>query len=273
MESEIRHRVLIVDDEAKVATAISRVLKMEQIDTVTVDSGEEGLEIMKTTVRPFSLIIADQRMPGIKGTQFFEEAKTLSPDTVRFLITGYSQMETILQAVNRGAVQKYITKPWDHDELIASVQSGLRLYERFQENEKLLLLAKKQNKQLYDLSCELMELTTDHNKKLKILDREIEALKKISPRQTEDERKEDVLDRLAGEIEKALAEELDQDHLDRLFYDTVEALFQDFNDLAQRNGFEMPDPAPEDTQESDKGLIPNDSTNATSPSQGLNRDE
>lgn len=273
MESEFGHRVLIVDDEAKVAKAISRILEMEKIETVTVDNGKDGLEKIKTATKPFSLIIADQRMPGIKGTQFFEAAKSISPDTVRFLITGYSEMETILLAVNRGSVQKYITKPWDHDELIAAVQSGLRLYEQFQENEKLLVLAKKQNKQLYELNCELMEMTTDQNRKLKILDVEIEMLRKSTGQGKEDEEKEEKpdlgLDLLTQEIGKALGETPDQDGLDRLFYDTVDALFQDFNDLAQRNGFEMPEPVPEKSSDNEGG---NQNGSSTEP-EGLNQDE
>ena len=277
MESELGHRVLIVDDEAQVAKSISRILEMEKIETVAAISGSEGLEKIKTAPRPFSLIIADQRMPGMKGTQFLEEAKNISPDTVRFLITGYSQMETILHAVNRGAVQKYITKPWDPDELLSTIQSGIQLYEQLQENEKLLALAKRQNKQLYELNCELMELTKDHNKKLKVLDAEIELLKEKNGRgegKESGEKEEKGLDLLAQEVEKALGETPDQDALDTLFFHTVEKLFHDFNDLAQRNGFEMPEPMPKDWENSlANGVNHDDLTQETPKSEGLNPDE
>ncbi|WP_022667585.1 response regulator [Desulfospira joergensenii] len=282
MEAEFNHRVLIVDDEARVAKAISRILEMEKIETVTVDSGNEGLKKIKSADKPFSLIIADQRMPGMKGTQFLEQAKSISPDTVRFLITGYSEMQTILHAVNKGSVQKYIAKPWEHDELLAAIQSGLRFYEQSQENERLLVLAKKQNKQLYDLNCELMELTTDHNKKLKALDAEIEVLKKNISETREKKQEEEKgegnssgPDLMAEDILNALGQTPDQDRFDLLFLHTLETLFRDFNDLAQRNGFEMPEPGPEDAeeQEDDGTDEPEKASHDDTEPEGLKQDE
>ncbi len=241
MEPKQKHRVLIVDDEAKVAKAIGRILEMEDIETVSAESGEKGLDAIRNAATPFSLIISDQRMPGMEGTQFLEQAKQIAPDAIRFLITGYSQMQTIIHAVNKGAVQRYISKPWDHDELLNSVLDGINLYEQLQENEKLIGLAKRQNKQLYDLNCELMELTTGHNNKLKTLDLDIKALKekKLPPQEKASGDPAVLSEKLAKIILDSLGDAPDQQGLDGLFSDTLEALFLEFNDLAQRNGFEL----------------------------------
>jgi DNA-binding NtrC family response regulator len=148
MISGYQHRVLVVDDEAPIGKAIGRLLEIEKLEYVYVNSGESALESLKKAAQPFSLIISDQRMPGMPGTQFLEHAKRLNPETIRFLITGHSDMQTIINAVNKGAVQRYIAKPWKNDEMVQAIQYGIGQYERFLEDKALITLAKKQNAKL-----------------------------------------------------------------------------------------------------------------------------
>ena len=152
------HKVLVVDDEAAVGRAIGRILKSQKLLFSIVRSGEEGVAALKETDRPFSLIISDQRMQGMPGTEFLAQARKISPNTIRFLMTGYSEMDTIIKAVNQGAVQYYIEKPWQPKDLVTTIQTGVRLYDRHLESQHLFGLAKKQTARLYELNRELMEI-------------------------------------------------------------------------------------------------------------------
>ena len=171
------HRVLVVDDETPVCKAIGRVLDREGLSYTLCASGEEGIKAMKDAGQPFSLILSDQRMPGMAGTEFLAQAKALSPDTVRYLITGYSEMETIIQAVNQGSVQRFISKPWNNRELRQAIQEGIAQYEQHLDSEKLFILAKQQNTKLYDLNCQLVEETRHLDTQRNSLSKEISVLK------------------------------------------------------------------------------------------------
>jgi len=239
MTSAYPHKVLVVDDEPQVGKALRRLLEMEKLESVCADSGESALEILKSATQPFSLIISDQKMPGMEGTQFLEHSKTLHPETIRFLITGYSQMETIINAVNKGAVQRYISKPWNNDELLVAIRSGIEQYERFLENKALITLAKKQNATLYELNCELMETAKTHDKERIAIDAQIESidaqLKGLTSHQAPDPA--GIMDQLQATL--APLGKQGQKMLNDLCLKTITALFKDFNNLALGNGFEM----------------------------------
>jgi response regulator RpfG family c-di-GMP phosphodiesterase len=242
MISDYPHKVLVVDDEPQVGKALRRLLGMEKLESIYANSGESALEILKSAPQPFSLIISDQKMPGMEGTKFLEHAKTLHPETIRFLITGYSQMETIINAVNKGAVQRYISKPWDNDELLAAIRSGIEQYKRFLENKVLITLAKKQNTTLYELNCELMETAKAHDKERIAIDAQIESIdtqiKGLNLHQAQGPA--EIIDQLQASL--APLGEQGQEMLNDLYSKTITALFNDFNDLALGNGFEMPPP-------------------------------
>jgi response regulator RpfG family c-di-GMP phosphodiesterase len=242
MISDYQHRVLVVDDQEQIGKTICRLLEMKNLESVYVDSGEAALAHLKTEGQPFSLIISDQRMPGMQGTQFLEHAKQLHPETVRFLITGHSDMQTIINAVNKGAVQRYISKPWANEEMIQAIQYGIGQYEQFLENKALITLAKKQNAKLYELNCELMETAKAQTKQLRVIDTEIAAIEQqlkeltlqatLSPSGVMEELQKMVTPR--GEKGQTL--------LANLFAQTITALYKNYNDLSLGNGFEMPPP-------------------------------
>ncbi len=243
MKADHQHHILVVNDEAQVGKALCRILEMEKLESVYADSGESALDSIKTADQPFSLIISDQRMPGMQGTQFLEHAKKLNPETIRFLLTGYSEMQIIINAVNKGSVQGYLSKPWDKDEIIKAIRSGIKQYERFLENKNLISLAKKQNAKLYELNCELMEKAKIHSKELKAIDTEIDAIetqfKKLASHKALDptlimNQLQEILDPLG---------EKGQEMLNELFSQAINALFKDFSDLSLRNGFELPVPS------------------------------
>ncbi len=233
-----RHRVLLVDDDAPTGKSIGRVLEREGLAYTYVESAEEGIKALESAQSPFSLILSDQRMPGMLGTEFLCRAKEVAPESIRYLITGYSEMDTIINAVNKGAVQHYISKPWDREELRRIVRDGIALFEKHLDSEKLFSLAKKQNSKLYELNCELVERTKALESQRNKLNQDIDALKEQienapDGNETDPAR---VIDALKTWLEQAGNTE----QYDTLKHRTLTTLYDAFTDLALRNGMEMP---------------------------------
>ena len=243
------HRVLVVDDEIPVCKAIARVLDREGLTHTLAASGQEGIEAIEAADQPFSLILSDQRMPGTAGTEFLARAKELSPDTVRYLLTGYSEMETIIRAVNQGAVQRFISKPWDNRELRQAIRDGLSLYEQHLDSEKLFSLAKRQNTKLYELNCQLVEATRKLEAQRDDLDQEISALKeKLN---TGPESSATGPAQVIDAVCNWLSQENHTREYDTFQHHTLTVLYNHFTDLALRNGMEMPEICLGDGGESD----------------------
>ncbi len=233
---KINHTVLIVDDEKQVAKSLGRLLKSIGLQYICLESGMEGLEALKSASDPFSLIISDQRMPGMSGSEFLEKAKEISPDTIRFLLTGYSDMDAITDAVNKGSIHKYISKPWDNKDFEKKVLSALNQFELAIENERLFKLAKEQNAKLYQLNSDLKKSSAAHGHEIAELNREMEQL--IQKRSKESEDRDYI-----SEIEAVLRENkmVEKTKLNLLYKALVSELYEQFQDIALRNGFEMPE--------------------------------
>ena len=116
--------LLLVDDEAGIRAALTRMLRSDGYKVLTATSGKEGLELLATN--PVQVIISDQRMPGMSGTEFLNIVKQLYPDTVRIILSGYTDLQVVTESVNQGAVFKFLTKPWDDDLLREQVRDAFR---------------------------------------------------------------------------------------------------------------------------------------------------
>jgi DNA-binding NtrC family response regulator len=106
MALKYKHKLLFVDDEESITKALYRIFRRQGYEIHTASSGQEGLEMLKKDKKPFSLIISDQRMPGMTGSQFLEKAKKIFPESIRILLTGYSDMDAIVDAINKGPDRK-----------------------------------------------------------------------------------------------------------------------------------------------------------------------
>lgn len=122
----MEHRVLCIDDETHNLEALERLLRKKYLVTC-VNSGPLGLEEVKK--HKFSIIISDQKMPEMTGVEFFMEAKKQQPDAIRILLTGYTDLESVINAINQGQIYRYITKPWDPEELLGIVNQALEVFE------------------------------------------------------------------------------------------------------------------------------------------------
>ncbi len=155
MTLRYRHSILLLDDEKPITSALGRLFHREKYNILTASSGAEALGIIKNSEKPISLVISDQRMPGMDGSSFLAHAKEISPHTIRFLLTGYTDMDALAEAVNKGEIHRYITKPWNDSDLLLLVRQSLEQYELTLENRRLLALLKRQNGKLKELNLGL----------------------------------------------------------------------------------------------------------------------
>jgi DNA-binding NtrC family response regulator len=120
------HRILVVDDEPTNLLMLEKLLK-PSYTVCTAASGEQALEWIRR--EEFSLLITDQRMPGMKGTELLRQSQILRPAMVSMLLTSNKDSQTFIDAVvNSGAV-RVVTKPWEPDDLLSVVETSLRMYE------------------------------------------------------------------------------------------------------------------------------------------------
>jgi response regulator RpfG family c-di-GMP phosphodiesterase len=144
-----------VDDEPSVLSSLKRLLRSEQYQVVTAQSGKHGLELMAN--EPIDLVISDMRMPEMTGAEFLKSVAENYPETIRILLTGYSDMEATIQAINDGQINRYLHKPWNNDELLQAVQEGKDKLLLERENQHLLHVIEHKNSELTKLNSGLEE--------------------------------------------------------------------------------------------------------------------
>jgi DNA-binding NtrC family response regulator len=128
--------ILIVDDEPSVLSAICRALYDEPWDIITELSGEQGL--VRIAEQPVKVVISDERMAKMQGSEFLALARQSSPQTVRILLTGHASLEAAINVINNGEVFRFLTKPWDDGTLKQIIRDALRKYDREQDVIKAL---------------------------------------------------------------------------------------------------------------------------------------
>jgi EAL domain-containing protein (putative c-di-GMP-specific phosphodiesterase class I) len=118
--------LLVVDDDVNVLTALHRLFRRDNYRVLTAASPREGFELL--ALYPVQVILCDQRMPVMSGTEFLSKVKEMYPDTIRIILSGYTGVETVLDSINRGAIYRFYTKPWDDNELRDNVRLAFRHY-------------------------------------------------------------------------------------------------------------------------------------------------
>ena len=126
------HTILVVDDESTNLLMLERVLRTDYT-VITARSGAEALEVLKR--EEISLLITDQRMPGMTGTELLREGQSLRPGMVSMLLTSNSDTETFLDAIMKAGALRVINKPWDPANLLSVVEKSLTVYENFVERK------------------------------------------------------------------------------------------------------------------------------------------
>jgi len=153
---ENKINVLYIDDEDNNLKSFRATLRKD-FKIFTAIDGEEGLRIAQE--EEVHVVIADQRMPGMTGTEFFERMVQINPDPIRILLTGYSDIASVIDAINKGEVYRFIDKPWNIEQIKNSIKNAADIYfmrrELKEKNVKLKKLHSEMNQFVYSLSHEL----------------------------------------------------------------------------------------------------------------------
>lgn len=140
------HNVLYVDDEPLILRAVQRALRDSELCVDVASSAEQGLRMLEE--KRYAVVAADYRMPGLDGIQFFEKVRRLWPDTVRVLITGQGDFELALKAINRAELFRFLTKPWEANDLRSTLERGCLQHRLVRENQQLTCLLETKNAEL-----------------------------------------------------------------------------------------------------------------------------
>jgi len=119
-----QNTILIVDDEINIASALKRILRREGYNILSAESPAEGFSLLAQ--HPVQLVISDQRMPDMTGTEFLSLVKSLYPETVRMVLSAYSEIATVTDAINKGAAYRFLTKPWNDEQMKEEIRGALR---------------------------------------------------------------------------------------------------------------------------------------------------
>lgn len=146
-------KLLLVDDEKNILRSLQRVLRKEPYELTTATSGDQAVGLLEE--QRFDLVISDARMPGIDGPTLLATIKKKDPWCIRILLTGYADINSTIKAINDGQIYRYISKPWDDDELRLIIRQALAFQHSERRRLALEKLTRKQNRELHELNATL----------------------------------------------------------------------------------------------------------------------
>ncbi|WP_374672791.1 response regulator, partial [Acidovorax temperans] len=147
------YTVLCVDDEPNILSSLRRLFRPCGYRVLVAESGAQGLDVLRNET--VDLVISDMRMPHMDGAQFLAAVRADWPDVVRILLTGYADMASTIEAINKGQIYRYINKPWVDEDLLLTVRQGLEGRTLQREKERLEALTREQNDALRELNGSL----------------------------------------------------------------------------------------------------------------------
>jgi type II secretory ATPase GspE/PulE/Tfp pilus assembly ATPase PilB-like protein/FixJ family two-component response regulator len=144
------YKILFVDDEPHVLKAMRRIFRRENYVIQTASSGPEALKLLEEAT--VQVVVSDHRMPGMSGADLLRKIKSLWPETIRIMLTGHADVLAVMGAINEGAVYKFITKPWNDEDLRVTVGLALEQYDLIRENTALKKQQEEQKKKIKNLT-------------------------------------------------------------------------------------------------------------------------
>lgn len=147
--------ILCVDDEPNILASLQRLFRKHDFRVVCADGAAAGLAVLEQET--IDVVMSDMRMPQCSGTKFLERVRERWPTTMRLMLTGYADLGSIVGAINRGEIYRYITKPWNDEDILLIVRDALGRRSLEQEKERLEQLTREQNASLLDLNATLEE--------------------------------------------------------------------------------------------------------------------
>jgi response regulator RpfG family c-di-GMP phosphodiesterase len=151
--SSQRPRILLVDDEESILNSLRRLLRGQPYDVLLATSGAQALEMLAQ--QPVDLVMSDARMPNMDGASLLAQVRQLYPAAIRIMLTGYADPTAIIKAINDGQIHRYISKPWNDEELLLILRQSLEHQHSERERQRLEQLTRAQNDQLKLLNSTL----------------------------------------------------------------------------------------------------------------------
>jgi signal transduction histidine kinase len=152
MAKPMRHTILVVDDEPDVVKSVQDLLRFDY-RVLGATRASDGIRLLQT--EEVHIVMSDQRMPEMTGVQFLDQVRGQHPEAMRLLFTGYADIKAVIDAINQGNVYRYITKPWDPDELQAVIREAVERYDLIFERNALTEELKVKNGELAQANEEL----------------------------------------------------------------------------------------------------------------------
>ena len=172
-----QHIVLCVDDEENILNSLRRLLRREGYRLLTASSGNDGLKLLEEN--DVHLVISDQRMPEMSGTDFLAKVKVEFPDALRIILTGYTDVDSITESINKGHIYKFFLKPWNDQSLKLEIRQALEQYDLIQANKGLHEKVLEQNEELKGMNENLEKLVKERTRELEIQNQALELSRAI----------------------------------------------------------------------------------------------
>jgi len=157
-----KYKILIVDDEPHVTEALKRALRREPYEVLSVNSASAGLKVLATN--DISVVVSDEQMPNMSGSEFLAEVRRKYPDTIRMILTGQASIEAAISAINEGEVYRFFTKPCNAVDLKVTIRHAIQQKKLMHQMRLLLHKYQKQVaaiEELEDSNPEILQLKTD----------------------------------------------------------------------------------------------------------------
>ncbi len=162
--------LLLVDDEPNILSAMQRLLRRDGYHILTCDSPEQALELLDS--QPVDVILSDQRMPNMSGVEFLRRVKASHPETIRIVLSGFTDLQFITDAINEGAIYKFLTKPWDDEQLREQLREAFRSKQIADENLRL-------TRELQAANSELQAHVADKERQARQIETVLDTLREV----------------------------------------------------------------------------------------------
>lgn len=166
------HTLLCIDDEPNILSALKRLLRKENFRLLTANSGKAGLQILAEN--KVHVVVSDQRMPEMSGTEFLREVKAAYPDIIRIILTGYTDVDSISEAINEGHLYKFFLKPWNDHNLKLEIRQALEQYDLLQDNKRLHDQVFQKNEELKKVNENLEQIILERTQSLEFQNRALQ---------------------------------------------------------------------------------------------------
>lgn len=157
-------KVLFIDDEENILSSLNRIFRRDSIRAYFTTDPEEACRLVKE--EEFALVVSDQRMPKMEGTELLKRIREISPRSVRIMLTGYADIKSAMRAVNDGNVFRFLAKPWNEQELRTAINAGIGQFELLEENRRLQALTAHQNKELTEFNEDLEKTVAERTEEV-----------------------------------------------------------------------------------------------------------